>query len=159
VEQALQATGADPRRLQIEITEHTLVEDVDTNIQVLSALRECGMAIAVDDFGTGLSSLAYLKRLPIDKFKIDRSFVKELPHQGDDVAIVTAVISMASALGLQVVAEGVETDAQRELLTRLGCDHGQGYFFSRPVPAAQLQAMLPSVRRRAALPPQAPLLH
>lgn len=158
VQQALQRTGADARRLQIEITEHTLVEDVDTNVQVLSSLRERGMAVAVDDFGTGLSSLAYLKRLPIDKFKIDRSFVKELPHEAGDAAIVTAVVSMARALGLQVVAEGVENEAQRELLTRLGCDHGQGYLFSRPVPAAQLQALLPKSGRAAAStpPPQPP---
>jgi diguanylate cyclase (GGDEF)-like protein len=151
VAQALQRSGADARLLQIEITEHTLVEDVDTNIQVLSALRAQGMTIAVDDFGTGLSSLAYLKRLPIDKFKIDRSFVRELPHHADDVAIVTAVMSMAQALGLQVVAEGVENEAQRELLGRLGCDHGQGYFFSRPVPAAQLLPMLPTTVRPATL--------
>jgi diguanylate cyclase (GGDEF)-like protein len=134
VEQALADSGADPRRLEIEITEHTLVENVNANVQTLAALRDKGMRVAVDDFGTGLSSLAYLQRLPIDKFKIDRSFVLELLREGD-LAIVTAIISMARALGLRVVAEGVETEAQRQQLAALGCDFGQGYLFSRPVPA------------------------
>lgn len=142
IEQALAHTGADPRRLQIEITEHTLVEDLEANLEVLGAVRRRGMTVAIDDFGTGLSSLSYLKRLPIDKFKIDRSFVRELPHQAGDVAIVTAVVSMARALGLDVVAEGVETDAQRELLTRVGCAHAQGYLFGRPVPAEALERWL-----------------
>lgn len=142
VEQVLQASGADAKRLEIEITEHTLVEDVNANVQTLTALRDKGMRIAVDDFGTGLSSLAYLRRLPIDKFKIDRSFVRELPQAGGDVAIVTAIISMAHALGLRVVAEGVETEAQRELLARLGCDFAQGYLFSEPMPAEALTALL-----------------
>jgi diguanylate cyclase (GGDEF)-like protein len=143
VEEALQASGADPRGLEIEITEHTLVEDVEVNVRTLTALRRRGLRIAVDDFGTGLSSLAYLKRLPIDKFKVDRSFVRELPDAAGDVAIVTAVISMARALGLQVVAEGVENEAQRELLARLGCDYGQGYWFGKPMPAESVAPLLP----------------
>jgi diguanylate cyclase (GGDEF)-like protein len=140
VEAALQASGADPRGLEIEITEHTLVEDVNANVQTLTALRERGVRIAIDDFGTGLSSLAYLKRLPIDKLKVDRSFVSELPQAAGDVAIVSAVVSMARALGLQVVAEGVENEPQRELLARLGCDYAQGYLFGKPVPAEALRA-------------------
>ncbi|HET9644246.1 MAG TPA: EAL domain-containing protein, partial [Burkholderiaceae bacterium] len=144
VSDALARAGADLRCLEIEITEHTLVEDVTANIATLTGLREQGMRIAVDDFGTGLSSLAYLKRLPIDKFKIDRSFVRELPYAAGDVAIVTAIISMARALGLQVVAEGVETDAQRELLARLGCDFAQGYLFGSPMPAHELDPLLRS---------------
>ncbi|HSI59095.1 MAG TPA: EAL domain-containing protein [Ideonella sp.] len=142
IEAATELTGIAPRRLEIEITEYTLVEDIEANIAMLSAIRDKGMRIAVDDFGTGQSSLAYLKRLPIDKFKIDRSFVKELPHSAPDAAIVSAIVAMAHALGLRVVAEGVETAAQCELLARLGCDHGQGYLFSRPLPAAQATALL-----------------
>jgi len=149
VERALAASGVNPARLEIEITEHTLVEDVNVNVQTLSALRGKGMRVAVDDFGTGLSSLAYLKRLPIDKFKIDRSFVHELPDAAGDVAIVTAIISMARALGLHVIAEGVETDAQRELLTRLGCEYGQGFLFGRPVPPERLTELLVSARPNA----------
>jgi diguanylate cyclase (GGDEF)-like protein len=142
VEEVFHETGVDPTRLEIEITEHTLVEDINANVQTLTALRDKGMHIAVDDFGTGLSSLAYLRRLPIDKFKIDRSFVSELPRTGEDVAIVTAIISMAHALGLRVVAEGVETQAQRELLTQLGCDFAQGFYFSEPMAAEALTALL-----------------
>lgn len=145
VEAALAASGADASRLEIEITEHTLVEDVNVNVQTLTALRTRGLRIAVDDFGTGLSSLAYLKRLPIDKFKVDRSFVRELPQAAGDVAIVSAVISMARALGLEVVAEGVETEAQRELLAHLGCDHAQGYLIGKPVPAELLTPQLIAV--------------
>lgn len=132
----------DPGQLEVEITEYTLVEDVEGNMASLDVVRKMGLGIAVDDFGTGHSSLSYLKRLPIDKFKIDRSFVKELPGSASDTAIVQAVVQMAHALGLHVVAEGVETEEQRALLQRLGCDHAQGYLFSRPVTAERLAALL-----------------
>jgi len=98
--------------------------------------------VAIDDFGTGLSSLAYLRRLPIDKLKIDRGFVRELPGNESDAAIVTAIASMAHALGLRVVAEGIETTAQREYLHGLRVDFGQGYLFGRPVPEAELRKLL-----------------
>ncbi|HSW02960.1 EAL domain-containing protein, partial [Aquabacterium sp.] len=123
--------------LEIELTEHTLVEDVDDNIRLLTALRERGVRIAIDDFGTGLSSLAYLKKLPAAKLKIDRSFVRDLPHDRSDAAIVEAAVSMAHALGLQVVAEGVETEAQHQMLGRLGCNFGQGFLYSPAVDAQQ----------------------
>jgi diguanylate cyclase (GGDEF)-like protein len=142
VQRALDSSGACANRLQIEITENTLVEDVISNVRILSSLRELGMQISIDDFGTGLSSLAYLKRLPIDKLKIDRSFIKDLPDSAEDVAIVSAILSMASALGLQVVAEGIETEPQRRLLSQLGGDHGQGYLFSRPVAHEQIEQMV-----------------
>jgi len=128
--------------LEIEITEHTLVEDLQVNMQTLQALRERGVRVAIDDFGTGLSSLAYLKRLPLDKFKIDRSFVRELPSDPGDLAIVGAITAMSRALGLPVVAEGVETAAQRELLLRLGCDYAQGFLFGRPMPAQEFARRL-----------------
>ncbi|WP_395699599.1 putative bifunctional diguanylate cyclase/phosphodiesterase [Aquabacterium sp.] len=129
-EQAMAASGCDPTLLEIELTEHTLVEDVDDNLRLLHALRERGVRVAIDDFGTGLSSLSYLKRLPATKLKIDRSFVRDLPDDRGDVAIVEAALSMAQALGLQVVAEGVETEAQRQLLARLGCHAAQGFLYS-----------------------------
>ena len=135
VERALVLAGAEAPRLEIEITEHTLVEDLQVNHQTLQALRERGVRVAIDDFGTGLSSLAYLKRLPLDKFKIDRSFVSELPSDPGDLAIVGAITAMSRALGLPVVAEGVETQAQREVLLRLGCAYAQGFLFGRPMPA------------------------
>jgi diguanylate cyclase len=122
--------------LEIELTEHTLVEDVEENLVLLKEMRRAGVRIAIDDFGTGLSSLAYLKRLPIDKLKIDRSFVSGLPDDAGDKAIVSAALSMARALGLTVVAEGVETPAQFEALKTLGCALAQGYLFGKPMPAA-----------------------
>jgi diguanylate cyclase (GGDEF)-like protein len=132
--QRVQQTGVDLRRLEIEITEHTLVSHAKGNISTLEALRALGMRIAIDDFGTGLSSLTYLKRLPIDKLKIDRSFVSELPA-AEDTAIVSAVVALARALGLSVVAEGVETQGQLEVLADLGCNFVQGYLLGRPMAA------------------------
>jgi len=144
---ALADTGCDAARLEIELTEHSLVEDVDDNLRQLEALRALGAGIAIDDFGTGLSSLSYMKRLPVDKLKIDRSFIAGLPDDRGDRAIVAAALSMAHALGLQVVAEGVETAAQRDLLGQMGVDLLQGYYFGRPVAAevltTQLQRQMP----------------
>jgi diguanylate cyclase (GGDEF)-like protein len=148
---ALAATGADPRRLQIELTEHTLVEDVSANVQTLASLRALGIKIAIDDFGTGLSSLAYLKRLPIDKLKIDRSFVEDMTAGDEDTAIVATIVSLAQALRLEVVAEGIETARQRDLLRRLGAQHGQGWFFGKPVPADRI-AQLAGAGRAAPAP-------
>ena len=138
---ALDESGAEARRLQIELTEHTLIEDVETNVQILASLRARGIQIAIDDFGTGLSSLAYLKRLPIDKLKIDRSFVNDLTTGDEDTAIVATILSLARALHLDVVAEGIENVQQQEILQRLGAQHGQGYLFSRPVPAERIRAI------------------
>ena len=135
VRTALSEHGADANRLQIELTEHTLIEDVATNVQTLASLRLMGIKVAIDDFGTGLSSLAYLKRLPIDKLKIDRSFVNDLTAGNEDTAIVAAIVSLARALNLEVVAEGIETSRQLELLQDLGAQHGQGYLFSKAVAA------------------------
>jgi diguanylate cyclase (GGDEF)-like protein len=142
VSRALKSSGADPARLEIEITEHSLVDDHDIAVRTLINLRSMGVRVAIDDFGTGLSSLAYLRRLPIDKLKIDRGFVRELPRNDGDAAIVTAIASMAHALGLRVVAEGIETAAQREFLQALRVDLGQGYLFGRPMPSADLRKLL-----------------
>lgn len=150
VEAALAASGADPAALEIEITEHSMVEDIDSNVAQLSALRARGLKIAVDDFGTGLSSLAYLKRLPINKLKVDRAFIKDLPQGGDDAAIVAAIASMAHSLHLTLVAEGVETEAQQRFLAAQGCELIQGYLYSRPVPAETLTGLL--VRQKAGEP-------
>jgi EAL domain-containing protein (putative c-di-GMP-specific phosphodiesterase class I) len=123
-------------------------EDTDT----LHALRAMGLHLAVDDFGTGYSSFSYLKHLPLDSLKIDRSFVRELNTSSDDAAITTAIIAMAHALGLRVVGEGVETTAQRDVLRAQGCDAMQGYLFSRPVPAGEFERLLarePLPARRA----------
>ena len=129
---AVAASGCDPSRLEIELTEHSLVENFEQSMLMLSELRDLGVHIAIDDFGTGLSSLSYLKRVPIDKLKIDRSFIRDLPHDRGDVVIVGAALSMARSLGLRVVAEGIETDMQLQALRRMGCEFAQGYLFSKP---------------------------
>jgi EAL domain-containing protein (putative c-di-GMP-specific phosphodiesterase class I) len=108
----------------------------------MQALRDKGMHIAIDDFGTGYSSLAYLKKLPISRLKIDRSFVSDTPDDKDDVAIVRAVIALGRSLGLSVLAEGIETVAQRQFLFQEGCNEGQGYLRGRPMPADELSRLL-----------------
>ncbi|HUR93836.1 MAG TPA: EAL domain-containing protein [Gemmatimonadales bacterium] len=142
VARILQSTGLDARFLGLELTESLLVAHHKEDTDTLHALRAMGLHLAVDDFGTGYSSFSYLKHLPLDALKIDRSFVREVNSSPDDAAITTAIIAMAHALGLKVVGEGVETAAQRDVLRRQGCDAMQGYLFSRPVPAAEFERLL-----------------
>jgi EAL domain-containing protein (putative c-di-GMP-specific phosphodiesterase class I) len=137
VEKVLTETGVPADLLELEITESTLMEHAQHTLQALHRLRELGVRLSIDDFGTGYSSLSYLKRFPVDIIKIDRSFVRDVPHDADDAAIVTGIIALAHSLRLQVVAEGVETDAQMQFLTKHGCDILQGYFLSPPVPAGE----------------------
>jgi diguanylate cyclase (GGDEF)-like protein len=132
VRDAIESSGMDASQLCLEVTESVLVEDPDASARKLGALKELGVTIAVDDFGTGYSSLEYLRRFPVDCVKIDRSFVRGIPHSSDDVAIVNAVIDLGHALGLSVTAEGVETDEQLGRLQLNGCDTAQGFLFSRP---------------------------
>lgn len=128
--------------LDLEITESLVMEDIEQNIAKLKAMQEMGLGIYIDDFGTGYSSLSYIARLPIDALKIDRAFVDSMAANPDDMTIVSTIISLAHALKLSVVAEGVETDEQRRLLALLKCDEVQGYLFSRPVPAEQIERLL-----------------
>ncbi len=142
VAQALQLSGLPANCLELELTEGMLMEDIAQSRVDLRELKDMGVRLAVDDFGTGYSSLSYLKRFPLDTLKIDRSFIQDLPGDHDDAAITTAIIRLAKSLGLTTVAEGVETEAQRALLLAEGCDCLQGYLWGRPVPAAELEALL-----------------
>jgi EAL domain-containing protein (putative c-di-GMP-specific phosphodiesterase class I) len=142
VQRALADHALKADALEVEITESVLMADPQRASRTLEALHALGVHIAIDDFGTGYSSLAYLKRFPAQTVKIDRSFVSGLPQDRDDAAITQAVIAMAHSLGLEVVAEGVETQAQLDYLRRLHCDQAQGYLIGRPMPAAQLQGLL-----------------
>jgi diguanylate cyclase (GGDEF)-like protein len=139
---AIERAGINPSLITLEITESHLMENIDDMVAVMYQLGELGVRFSIDDFGTGYSSLAYLKSLPIANLKIDQSFVKGLPDNSDDVAIVKTIISMAHSLNLSVVAEGVETKEQLEFLRAHGCEYVQGYYFSRPVPADDLALLL-----------------
>lgn len=133
VANVLDEVGLDSKNLKIEITESTAMFEMDRTIETLTSLTGMGLQISIDDFGTGYSSLSYLKRYPIDTLKIDRSFVKDIPSDQEDMAITRTIISMANNLHLKIIAEGVETDEQLEFLKREGCEQVQGFYFSRPL--------------------------
>lgn len=134
-------TGANPNRLKLEITESLLLNDVEDVIAKMAALKTHGLGFSLDDFGTGYSSLSYLNRLPLAQLKIDHSFVRNVLTGANDAAIVRTVIALGQNLGLTVIAEGVETEGQREFLTRHGCHAFQGHLFSRPLPVAEFDAL------------------
>ena len=144
IQDTLAENAIDPARLEIELTESLLMEDSDSTRSMLESFSRMGVRLAIDDFGTGHSSLSYLKRFNIDTLKVDRSFVSSLPDSLEDKAIATAVIALARSFDMSVVAEGVETHAQAEMLKNLGCDEMQGYLLSRPLPAATLEKWLTS---------------
>ena len=138
IKQTLQEKGIEPAFLELELTESTLMENHSDKEATLQELHDLGLKIAIDDFGTGYASLAYLKRFPIHIIKIDRSFINGISNDDDDLAIVKAIIGLAQGLSLQLVAEGVETQSQLEVLNNLGCHQGQGYYWSRPLPADEI---------------------
>ncbi len=139
---SLQQTGANPQRLKLELTESVLVENVEQTCAKMNALKALGVGFSLDDFGTGYSSLSYLKRLPLDQLKIDQSFVRDILTEGNDAAIARMVIVLAESLGLAVIAEGVETAAQRDFLASQGCHAYQGFLFARPLPVAEFERYL-----------------
>jgi predicted signal transduction protein with EAL and GGDEF domain len=142
IDDALANSGMDPKYLQVEITESMVMLNVDRAIRVLDAIQSRGVRLAIDDFGTGYSSMSMLKRFPIDTIKIDRSFVRDLPDNSEDKAIAQAIISMGKALGLTIVAEGVETLEQDAFLREHACDEIQGYLFSKPLPPENISQLL-----------------
>jgi diguanylate cyclase (GGDEF)-like protein len=146
---ALAASGLSARRLELEITESVLLQNSEATLTTLHELRAMGVRISLDDFGTGYSSLSYLRSFPFDKIKIDRSFVSELATREDSMAIIRAVTGLGRSLGIVTTAEGVENDAQLELLRREGCTQAQGYLFSKPRPASDVAIMLNRPRLRA----------
>jgi PAS domain S-box-containing protein/diguanylate cyclase (GGDEF)-like protein len=149
VARILAETGLDPHLLELELTESASMEDPKKSIEILRQLKDMGVQLAIDDFGTGYSNLNYLKRFPVDKLKLDQSFVKDIGSDPDDLSIARAVIAMAHGLRLTVIAEGVETAEQLALLAENGCDEIQGYFFSRPVDAAACGEMVRAGKRLA----------
>ena len=137
LEESLAAAGADAGQLVIEITESLFIDDQGDACRQLNEISAMGFEVAIDDFGTGYSSLSYLKRFPVDSLKIDQTFVRGIPEDDEDTALVDAIIAMSNGLGLDVIAEGIETDAQRDFLISRGCRYGQGYLFGRAMPAAE----------------------
>jgi diguanylate cyclase (GGDEF)-like protein len=154
IDEALAASGMSPALLQIEVTESMMMRNVSRAIKVLDAIQSRGIRIAIDDFGTGYSSMSLMKQFPIDTIKIDRSFVRDLPDDAEDQAIAQAIISMGRALGMTIVAEGVETVEQQTFLRAHGCDEMQGFLFSRPLPPEQLADLLRPTPRLVSPPLQ-----
>ena len=141
---ALRDTGLEPSRLELEITESIVMENSDSIVRDLNRLRKLGVRFSIDDFGTGYSSFRYIKTFPVDRLKVDQSFISSMDQNVSDAAIVQAIIGLAHNLKLDVIAEGVETEAQRTWLVDEGIGEMQGYFFSRPLPAAEFAELLRS---------------
>jgi predicted signal transduction protein with EAL and GGDEF domain len=153
VTRALVTAGLPPASLTLELTETSLLDDAETTVSRLAALAALGVRVAIDDFGTGYSSLAYLRRLPVTAIKVDKMFVDEIGTDPDAVALVRAILALAGTFGLHTIAEGVETQRQREVLVALGCRAAQGYLFSEPLTAAAVDALLcGAVPEAAAVP-------
>ena len=141
---AIKQTQIDPQYIEIELTESILMENPEEMITILNKLKKMGVSLAIDDFGTGYSSLSYLKHFPVDKLKIDQSFVKDLNKHADDKAIVLAIIAMAKTLGLQVTAEGIESKKECMFLSENYCDFGQGYYYGKPMQAKEFTKRIKS---------------
>jgi len=142
IARALEVSGLNPARLRLEITESTVMRDIRSAVGAIHALKALGVRLAIDDFGTGYSSLSYLQRFAVNTLKIDRAFVSTLHSDESTAAIVQAIAALACALGMDVTAEGIETDEQLVRVCAAGCDRGQGYYFAEPMPAPQAEAML-----------------
>jgi EAL domain-containing protein (putative c-di-GMP-specific phosphodiesterase class I) len=142
VRQVLEETGLDPRCLKLEITESVVMENSEIAVEMLRRLRGLGVELSIDDFGTGYSSLSYLHRFPVSTLKIDRSFVNQMHDYGENTELVRTIITLARTLGMDVVAEGVETERQLAQLRALECERGQGYYFSRPMDAGAVESFL-----------------
>jgi EAL domain-containing protein (putative c-di-GMP-specific phosphodiesterase class I) len=157
VQEALDASGLRPDRLVLEITESVLLEDAPSTLAALHQLRDFGIAVSLDDFGTGYSSLSYLHRFPFDKLKIDRSFVRDMTSNKDSMSIIRAVTGLGHSLQMTIIAEGVETLEQLNMLRDEGCTEVQGYYFSRPRPVRDLPVLIAQIHKindRPALPPR-----
>lgn len=139
---ALETSGLEPQQLELEITERLILDNTIETADILRQLDQSGIRLSVDDFGTGYSALSYLKSYPFDTLKIDKSFVQDVMKEQDDAALVKAIINMAHSLGLTVIAEGVEEEAQTHFLQMEGCDYSQGYFYSRPLPEGDFRDWL-----------------
>ncbi len=151
VARILRETGLEPTRLDLELTESSIMSNPEASIRTLRALKEMGVTLSVDDFGTGYSSLSYLKRLPLDTLKIDKSFVRDAINDPDDASMVMTIIMLAHTYKLKVIAEGVETEEQFRFLYLNRCDQAQGHLFSRPLPGEEITRLLEGAGREDAV--------
>jgi EAL domain-containing protein (putative c-di-GMP-specific phosphodiesterase class I) len=142
LETALRLSGADPTMIELELTESHLLADLDRARSVLDSIRAMGVTVAVDDFGTGFSSMSYLRNLPVDVIKVDRTFVSQAGADGFDSTVVTAMVNFGRVLDIDVVAEGVETEEQLDYVRSRGCNRAQGYLLARPLPVGQAEAVI-----------------
>ncbi len=142
ITQILKKTGLSAKFLELELTESLLVDDINSAVETMYQLKDMGIKLVIDDFGTGYSSLSYLKQFPVDKLKIDRSFICELVNKESDAAIARAIINLGHSLNLEVLAEGVETELQKQFIVKHGCDYAQGYYFKPPNTAEALKDYL-----------------
>jgi EAL domain-containing protein (putative c-di-GMP-specific phosphodiesterase class I) len=153
VKEILEETGLDPRSLKLEITESAVMDNIDAATEMLVQLRALGVQLSIDDFGTGYSSLSYLHRFPINTLKVDRSFVMRMADNNENSEIVRTILMLAQNLGMDVVAEGVETREQLALLRKLGCEYGQGFLFSKPIDADGAERIIAETRAVASHAP------
>jgi EAL domain-containing protein (putative c-di-GMP-specific phosphodiesterase class I) len=151
VAENLATTGVSPELLELEVTEDILIDDEKSVLDIFQRIQALGVSIVFDDFGTGYASLSYLKKFPLDGLKIDQSFVFNLLTDADDAAIVGSTINLSRQIGLSVIAEGIENRATADMLLRLGCEHGQGYYFGKPMPAAEFEAKFMTAPDNAAI--------
>jgi EAL domain-containing protein (putative c-di-GMP-specific phosphodiesterase class I) len=149
VARAIEESGADPRRVELELTENAFLQNAQESFETLSRLRSLGLRISIDDFGTGYSSLSYLRRFPVDTLKVDRSLIRGVDHDPSSAAITAAIAAMARGLQVEALAEGVESEAQRDMLRRQGYQRMQGYLFGKPVPADEFTKVLQAMRAPA----------
>jgi EAL domain-containing protein (putative c-di-GMP-specific phosphodiesterase class I) len=139
----------DPRLLELELTESALMHNVDNVLRTLNEIKSLGVSLAIDDFGTGFSSLSYLRRFPVDRLKIDQSFVRDIQDTPVNESIARAIVALAKSLSLDIIAEGIETLSEKAVLERMGCPEGQGYLFAKPLAADDFAAWCTSHRKRA----------
>lgn len=147
IESQLQASGFSAHHLELEVTEGQIMNQPEAAIETLNALKKLGLSLSIDDFGTGYSSLSQLKRLPVNKLKIDRSFIMDLPHDEEDAMLTKTIIGLAKNLKLDVIAEGVETEAQKQFVIENGCNNIQGYYYSQPLPSSEMEQLLLSIKQ------------
>lgn len=147
----LTETGVDPNYIELELTESVLMKNIDSLLEILKEIRALGVSLAIDDFGTGFSSLNYLRMFPINRLKIDQSFVRDIEHTPANASITRAIIALASSLSLDIVAEGIESDSEKSILQNLGCDEGQGYLFAKPLPAVDISNWLQTYYRKTSI--------